>query len=154
MDTITQFTPSGYVNTLNRTDRMIAFTVSRSPTPIQSQTTAIAPRRRARKAINASRARTDVARSPYPIIVRNSIGTPASTEPGARIVPPTTRNAWIQRSGASATFRGSVDRRGITYQKARSAYATRLNVNWIPKSAVGSMIPRRLPADDQLAFSL
>src|SRR5215510_743426 len=105
---------------------------------MQSQTNAIAPEKRARRASNASSARKAVARSPYPIITRNSTGTPASTAPGARIVPPTVRNAWIHSNGTRAASRGRLDRRGATYQKAISAYATRLNVNWMPNRTIGS----------------
>ena len=72
-------------------------------------------------------------RSPYPIISLNAVGTPGPTDPEARIVPPTMRNAWTHRSGTNASSRGIEDRCGHTCQRAMSAKATRLIVNWIPK---------------------
>ena len=89
----------------------------------------MAPEKRARRAANATRARNAVIKSPYPIIVRNSVGTPAPTAPGARIVPPTVRKAWTHSSGTKASSRGSRDRRGTTYQNAMSKYASKLSVN-------------------------
>src|SRR5229473_2825647 len=94
---------------------MIAFTVSSSPTVRVTQTNAMAKRRWSRRAIKATRASTAVAMSPYPIIVRKSAGTEASTAPGARIVPPTMRKAWIHTSGTNASSRGSLARRGTRY---------------------------------------
>src|SRR5207253_3980957 len=129
MVTITQFTPRAYVKTLKRTDWTIAFNVSSMPTMTHSQTKPSAPGRRVRRAASASRARNAVIRSPNPIIVRNSVGTPAATAPGARIVPPTVRNAWTQSSGTSASFLGNRDNLGATYQNAMSEYATKLKVN-------------------------
>src|SRR5437667_5799349 len=140
MVTITQFTPSAYVNTLKRIDWMIAFTVSSIPTETHTQTNAVARGRCARRAISASKARSAVARSPYPIISRNSIGTLVPTAPGARIVPPTMRNACTHSNGANADSNGNRARRGATYQRAISEYATRLNVNWIPNNTIGSII--------------
>ena len=119
--TITQLRPSGNVNTLYRTDWMIAFTVSTVPTIRHSQTAAMAPGARRRSRTMAASARTAVTRSPSPTIVRNSAGTPGSTAPGARIVAPATRNTWTQSSGTSAAARGSPDSRGTTYQAAISA---------------------------------
>src|SRR5205807_1409801 len=77
--------------------------------------------------------------SPKPIMVRNSLGTEASTEPGARIVPPTMRNACTHTSGTSASSRGSLSSRGATYHQAATAYAARKNVNWMLKSTIGSI---------------
>src|SRR5438552_16607225 len=85
------------------------------------------------------RARTAVAMSPRPIIVRNSTGTAASTAPGARIVPPTIRNAWTHTSGTRADSDRSPARRGDTYHHAISAYATRARVNWIPNRTMGGI---------------
>jgi hypothetical protein len=96
---------------------------------MKSQTNAIALEKRARRAINACSTRKEVAMSPYPTITRNDIGTPVSTAPGARIVPPTIRKAWTHSNGTRAVSSGSLDRRGTIYQKAMSAYATRLKVN-------------------------
>src|SRR5207249_3005529 len=60
--------------------------------------------------------------------------------PGARIVPPTIRNACTHSNGANANSIGNRAKRGATYQRAISEYATRLNVNWIPNSTIGSII--------------
>src|SRR5713101_10059000 len=92
---------------------------------MHSQVNAMAPGKRLRRAINASKARTAVARSPYPIITLNSVGTLTSTAPGARIVPPAMRKTWIQSNGIKAISRGSTDRRGTTYQNAMRVYATK-----------------------------
>src|SRR5438552_11740551 len=72
------------------------------PTMTHNQTKAIAPWKRTRSAVSATRARSAVIRSPYPIIVRNSMGTPEPTAPGARMVPPAMRKGvhpqqWYQR---------------------------------------------------------
>lgn len=96
---------------------------------MHSQTKANAPRKRARRAIRAARARMAVARSPYPIIVRKFIGTPASTAPGAMMVPPTMRNAWTHSNGARAFARESLEMTGATFHMARSAKAIALKAN-------------------------
>src|SRR5437867_726165 len=74
------------------------------------------------------------------------MGTPGSTAPGARIVPPAMRNAWTHRSGTNAISWDNLAKRGATYQTAMRAYATRLSVNWIPNSTIGSMVLLHLTA--------
>ena len=64
MVTITQFTPSAWLNTLKRMDWMIAFSVSSVPTVTQTQTSAMAREMWVRSAITARIARTAVAMSP------------------------------------------------------------------------------------------
>ena len=130
MVTMTQFTPSGSVNTLNRTDWMIAFTVSSIPTMTHSQTNAMATVR------GGCEGRSMPAGRGVPLSgrhIRSLSGIPLARRgrprPGARIVPPTMRNAWTHSRGTKASSGGSPDRRGATYQNAMSQYATRLNVN-------------------------
>jgi hypothetical protein len=50
------------------------------------------------------------------------------------------RKAWTHNNGTRANSSGKRDRRGLTYHSAINAYAARLNVNWIPNNAIGSII--------------
>ena len=61
------------------------------------------------------------------------------------MVPPTMRNAWTHRSGTNASSGGIEDRCGHTCHRAMSAKATRLIVNWIPNSTIGSIAAPRSP---------
>src|SRR5262245_30436482 len=130
-------------------DWTTAFAVSSSPTTTKTHTNQSARFPLARSAITAISARAAVTMSPYPIISRNSAGTPGPTEPGARIDPPTNRNTWTHTSGTSATATGNGSIRGQTYQRAASAYATSANVNWIENRTSGSMLTERAYRPDR-----
>ena len=145
--TITQFTPSGSVNTLNRIDWMIALTVSSIPTVTHTQTSAmayVAARPQGDQRQDREKPRCHVAVPDHLAELGRHTGADRS---GSQDRSPGDAEDMDPQQGHERQLHRHPRQARAPYQAAMSEYATRLNVNWIPNNTMGSIIrPPSRPA--------